>query len=212
MKSYNLLTLAVIGLLAVVLAGCRSPYRADQGALFGGLLGAGTGALIGNASGNAGAGAAIGAGLGAITGAAVGSELDHIEARNRAMIAQQMGRQVSAEAVTLGDVVDMTQAGVDDELIVSHVRAHGLAAPLQAADLIYLQQQGVSTKVTKAMQEPPRPQARPVVIHERTPPPVLVQEYHYGPPAWGHGCGPPVYHHRRHRRHSGVHWGVSVGG
>ncbi len=211
MKSYNLSTLAVVCLLAVALAGCRSPYRADQGALFGGLLGAGTGAIIGNASGNAGAGAAIGAGLGAITGAAVGSELDHIEAQNRAMIAQQMGRQVSADAVTLGDVVDMTKAGVDDELIANHVRAHGVAAPLQAADLIYLQQQGVSTKVTKAMQEPPRRQARPVVIHERTPP-VIVQEYHYGPPAWGHGCDPPVYHHRRHGHRSGVHWGVSVGG
>ncbi len=212
MKSYNLSILAVIGLLVMALAGCRSPYRADQGALFGGLLGAGTGALIGNASGNAGAGAAIGAGLGAVTGAVVGSELDHIEARNRAMIAQQMGRQVSAEAVTLGDVVDMTQAGVDDELIANHVRAHGVAAPLQAADLIYLQQQGVSTKVTKAMQEPPRPRQRPVVIHERTPPPVIVQEYHYGPPVWGHGCDPPVRHYRRHGHRPGVTWGLAVGG
>ncbi len=211
MKSYNLSTLAVICLLAVALAGCRSPYRADQGALFGGLLGAGTGALIGNASGNAGAGAAIGAGLGAITGAVVGSELDQIEAQNRAMIAQQMGRQVSAEAVTLSEVVEMTQAGVDDGLIVNHVRAHGVAAPLKTSDLIYLQQQGVSAQVTKAMQEPPRPRERPVVIHERARP-VIVQEYHYGPPAWGHGCDPPVYHHRRHARRSGVSWGVAVGG
>jgi hypothetical protein len=186
--------------------GCQSPYRADQGALFGGLLGAGTGAIVGDAVGNAGAGAAIGAGLGAVTGAVVGSELDEIEARNRAMIAQQLGREVAAGAVRLDDVVAMTRAGVDDELIVNHINVHGVASPLQSSDLIYLQQQGVSTRVIKAMQTPPRRPAQPVVVHEAVPPPVVVQEYHYGPPFWGPPCH---YHHRRHRHRPGVSWGMS---
>ena len=194
--------------VALSAVGCQSPYRADQGALFGGLLGAGTGAIIGDAVGNAGAGAAIGAGLGAITGATVGSELDEIEAQNRAMIAQQLGREVAAGAVTLNDVVTMTEAGVDDELIVNHVRVHGVATPLQSADLIFLQQQGVSTRVIKAMQEPPRRPAQPVVVREAAPPPVIVHEYYYGHPFWGPPCR-AHYYYRRHRPRPRVSWGLS---
>src|SRR5262245_19273679 len=87
------MTITLCGRLAVpvvclsymmLLLGCASPYRADQGALFGGLTGAGLGALVGSASGNTGAGAAIGAGVGALSGAAVGGSLDEIEAQNRA--------------------------------------------------------------------------------------------------------------------------------
>lgn len=199
--------LVIAGLLTVSsTVGCQSPYRADQGALLGGLLGAGTGALIGDATGgNALPGAAIGAGLGAIAGGVTGGALDEIEAQNRAMIEQQLGRQVAAGVVRIDDVVAMTQAGVDDELIVNHVRAHGVASPLQTGDLIFLQQQGVSTRVIKAMQEPPP--ARPVVVRE-APPPVVVHEYSYGPPLWG----PPYYRHRhywRHRPRSRVSWGMS---
>ncbi|MHC4177806.1 MAG: glycine zipper domain-containing protein [Planctomycetota bacterium] len=202
--------LSIVGLAIVVsIVGCQSPYRADQGALLGGLLGAGTGAIIGDAvGGKAGPGAAIGAGLGAIGGAAVGSELDEIEAQNRAMIEQQLGQRVAAGAVRLDQVVTMTQAGVDDELIVNHIRAHGVARPLQTDDLIFLQQQGVSTKVIKAMQEPPPPPARPVVIHQPAPPPVVVHEYSYGPPLWGPACY-PSHHHWRRRPRSRVSWGMS---
>ena len=122
-------------LLTSSVVGCQSPYRADQGALLGGLLGAGTGALIGDAAGGkALPGAAIGAGLGAIAGGVTGGALDEIEAQNRAMIEQQLGRQVAAGVVRIDDVVAMTQAGVDDELIVNHVRAHGGASPLQTGD------------------------------------------------------------------------------
>ena len=186
--------------------GCQSPYHADKGALLGGLFGAGTGAIVGNQVGNPGAGAAIGAGLGALGGAAVGNAIDKSEARNRAAITQQLGRQVAAGAVTIDDVIAMTSAGVSDELIVNHVRAHGMAAPLQAGDLILLQQQGVSTRVVSAMQETPRPAAPPVVVQQSSPTPVIVEEYHYSP-YWG-----PRYH-RPYRcpPRSGVSWGVSVG-
>lgn len=204
-KASYLVTFGLI--VAVSAVGCYSPYHTDRGALLGGLLGAGTGAVIGEALDNPGAGAAIGAGVGALTGAAVGQELDDMEARNRAMIEQQLGRQVAATAVTVDDAVTMTRAGVDDELIINHVRAHGVAAPLQASQLIYLQQQGVSTRVISAMQNPPARPARPVVVQERSPP-VIVQEYRYGLPMWG----PPRcrHHHWRHRPRPGLSWGVSV--
>ena len=186
--------------------GCRSPYHSDQGALFGGLLGAGTGAIVGSAVGNTGAGAAIGAGVGALSGAAVGNELDEIEARNRAMIAQQLGRQVSPGAATVDDVIAMTRAGVNEELIATHVRNNGVVAPLQPNDLIRLQQEGVSTRAIAAMQATPQPASQTVVVEQPGPTPVIVEEHHYAP-YWGPRYYPPP----RCRHHPpGVSWGVSV--
>lgn len=204
---FRLLLLFVFAPAGFCSTGCNSPYHSDRGALFGGLLGAGTGAIIGNQLGNTGAGAAIGAGVGALGGAAVGSELDQIEARNRAMIAQQLGRQVAPGAVTIDDAIAMTAAGVSEELIVNHVRANGMVAPLQAGDLIRLQQQGVSTRVVAAMQEPPRQAARTVLVQEPVPMPVFVDQYLYEP-YWAPRCYRP--HHRWHHR-PGVSWGVAVG-
>jgi hypothetical protein len=181
---------------ALFSAGCNSPYHADRGALFGGLTGAGVGAVVGNAMGNTGAGAAIGAGVGALTGAAVGSEMDEMEARNRAMIERKLGRQVAPGALSVNEVVAMVRAGVNQELVVNHVRAHGMAAPLQSGDLIMLQQQQVPVSVIRAMQETPARQVTPVVVEE------------YYDPCWPH-------HHYYYRPYPGpppphVTWGVSV--
>jgi hypothetical protein len=198
------LPLCLLLLASVLLCGCQSPYKADQGALFGGLLGAGTGAVVGSAVHNPLAGAAIGAGVGTLSGAAVGSALDEQDAKNRAMIAQQMGRQVSATPVTTNDIINMTKAGVDEELIANHIRTHGLAAPLQAQDIITLQQQGVSKRVIAAMQEPPIQQPQPVMIQQGYPQPVIIEDYHYGHPYWG----PPCYY-RPYRPNPGVHWGMT---
>jgi hypothetical protein len=199
-------------LMLVALAGCRSPYYADQGALVGGLGGAGVGAIVGNAVGNTGAGALIGAGAGALGGALVGDALDDIEARNRAQIAHQMAAanmRVPAGAATANDVVQMTQAGVSPDLIVNHIRANGTAGPLQSGDVIFLTQQGVHPNVIAAMQNPPVRVAAapavvpgPVVVEHVAPAPVIVEEHFYGPPRF--------YHHHHHPRPHGVSWGVSV--
>jgi hypothetical protein len=184
--------LVSLGLISAIvsIAGCCSPYHQDQGALFGGLLGAGTGAIIGGATGHPGAGAAIGAGVGALSGAAIGAGQDEIEAKNRALIAQQMGRQVAAGAVTPNDVIAMSKAGVHEELIINHVRAHGMAAPLQPNDLINLQQQGVSPRLIATMQACP-PQPQPVIVQQPAPPPVIVEYDTY----WGPRYYPHAYHH-----------------
>jgi hypothetical protein len=202
----------VLPLVACVLAsfGCNSPYRSDQGALFGGLTGAGLGALVGSASGNAGAGAAIGAGVGALSGAAVGGSLDDIEAQNRAEIAARLGRPAPTGSVTVNDVVAMTKAGVTEDVILTHIRNHGPAAPPQAGDLIVLQQQGVSPRVVQALQAPP-PQAavgapvQGVVMAQPYPYP---PPYYYGPPPYAYY--PPPYYYRPWGR-PGVSWGVAVG-
>ena len=175
-------SLALLALAAVLsAAGCQTSNHTEQGAVVGGLLGAGTGAVVGHALGNTGAGAAIGAGVGALSGAAIGNGQDQVEAKNRAIIEQQIGRQL-AGATRVDDVIAMTRAGVAPELIMNHVHAHGMAAPLQANELILLQQQGVDGRVIATMQATPSPVAPPVVV-QQAPPPVVVEGY-YGRPCY----------------------------
>ena len=61
------------------------------------------------------------------------------------MIAQQLGRQIDPGAVTISDVIAMKRANVNDDLVINHIHAHGMAAPLQTNDLINLPQQGISS-------------------------------------------------------------------
>lgn len=182
--------------------GCQSPYYADRGAGIGALAGAGAGAIIGDAVGEAGAGTAIGAGLGALTGAAVGQGLDDIAAQNRAEIAAQMGRQVQAGAATVGEVVTMTRAGVDTQLIRNYVRTSGFAGPLHANDVIALHNQGVATEVIQELQNAPAP----VAVASRQP--VIVEEHYYGPP--GPYCAPRFHYHSGHHIRPRVGFGVHI--
>jgi hypothetical protein len=187
------LLVLLIGLAPIAISsGCCSPYHTEQGAVTGGLLGLGTGAVAGHALGNTAAGAAIGTGVGALGGAMIGSKMDETDAKNRAIIAQQLGRQVDPSAVTVSDVVAMTRASVNEDLIINHIHAHGMALPLQTNDLISLPQQGVSSRVIAAMQASP-PRVQPAVVVQPSPPPVVVEgyPYYYGPPVYA----PPHYYH-----------------
>jgi osmotically inducible lipoprotein OsmB len=184
--------LLILPVLAGLSTGCSSTHT-DRGALTGGLVGAGAGAIAGHAMGNTAAGAAIGAGVGVLGGAAIGNSMDQEEERNRAMIAQQLGRPVDPNAVTISDVIAMRRANVNEDLIINHIHAHGMAAPLQTNDLINLPQQGVSSRVIQAMQESP-PRQQPVVV-QQAPSTVIVREYpppYYGPSVY---IGPRYHHH-----------------
>jgi hypothetical protein len=195
MRRISIRTLGTAGcLLAVIIAtaGCRSDAsHTERGAVGGGLLGAGAGALVGSASGHAGAGALIGGAAGALAGAAIGSDIDAEEARNRRLIEAQLGRQLATGSVTNGEVISMVQAHVSDDLIINHIRAHGMVAPPTANDLITLQQCGVSPRVVEVMQtsRPPAPRVQTVVVHE-DPPPVVIRTYdpYWGPPPRYHRC------------------------
>jgi hypothetical protein len=172
--------------------------------ILGGLAGAAAGAAIGEDGGDAVPGAIIGGAIGALGGVGVGSAIDQQEQRNqqhRAFVQAQR-----AQAVTMGDVVSMTHAGLADGVIIGHIQAHGVAGPLTANDLIVLKQQGVSDAVLAAMQRMP-PQA---VIVQPRPAPVIVEEHYYGPgPIW---CHPHYHHHHRHyhRPRSAFSFGISV--
>jgi hypothetical protein len=188
--------------------GCRSPYYADRGAVFGGLTGAGVGAIAGNAAGNTGAGALIGTAVGALAGAAVGENIDADIARSNAEIQARMGRQMQG-AVTPQDVIAMTQAGLTDDVIITHIRANGMAQPLQVNDLIGLRNMGVRDSIINTMQQtPPRlaQAGQPVAVYPAYPPPVVVAPAY---PVWG--PPPPAagfYYSRYPRGRAG--WGVSV--
>ena len=206
-RSFWLLTLLVS---VAVGSGCNSPYHADRGALFGGLTGAGVGAIVGDSLGNAGAGAAIGAGVGAITGAAIGNSMDEMEARNRALIESRLGRAVAPGAVTVADVQAMLAAGVEENLIINHIRIHRSATPLTTNDLINLQQSGISPQIIEALQNSP-----PQALQAAGPPagqPVIIEEHYYGRP-YGYPYG-HVYHHDHHYGHHyrrpGVSYGLSI--
>ena len=199
-------------LLACFSAGCRSMSYGDKGTLFGGAFGAGTGAAIGAKSGHPVEGALIGTAIGAITGGAVGDSIDKDVARNRAEVEARMGRQM-ASAVTPEDVVAMTQAGLSDDVIASHIRAHGVAQPPQVNDLITLRNQGVSDNVLKAMQTSPGPQTARANAPGTAP--VIIQERVYAPPPYyGPYWGPPPFyfgHHHHHGHHRHHRPGYSVG-
>jgi hypothetical protein len=202
-RSSGLILLSLAMLVGAI--GCRSPYYADQGALAGGLGGAGLGAIIGSTSGHAGAGAAIGAAAGALTGGLVGGALDDIDAKNRAQIAATMGRPLPPGAVSMEDVVAMSRSGVDEQLIINQVNNHGMNRAIQSGDLIFLQNNGVSSRVVAAMQQP-RTVAGPPgpVVVEGGPPVVVAQPAYYAPPPY---WGPPPYYRACG---PGVAWGVSV--
>ncbi|HMP07563.1 MAG TPA: hypothetical protein PJ982_14535, partial [Lacipirellulaceae bacterium] len=139
-------------------------------------------------------GALIGAGVGALTGNVVGGALDDIEARNRAQIAAQMGRPVAQGAATPAEVVAMTRAGVNPQLIVNYIQTSGVAQPPSAQDVIYLSQQGVAPEVIHAMQTPQVVQASHVAVVPPPPGAVYVEEVVYAPPPFyppPYFCPPP---------------------
>jgi hypothetical protein len=206
-------TLLLLTAALASLPGCNSPQYADRGALFGGLTGAGVGALVGDAAGNAGAGAVIGTAVGAITGAAVGDSIDADLARSKAEIEARMGRQMQG-AVTPQDVIAMTQAGLSDEVIATHIRANGMAQPLAVNDLIGLRNVGVRDAVINTMQQTPTRGAQsntPLAMYPSTyavaPAPVMVAPYYpvYAPPP-----PPPVGFYYRQGHRGRASWGVSV--
>jgi hypothetical protein len=208
----NPIRLALCLLLAAVCgAGCRSPYYADRGALFGGLTGAGVGALVGDANGNAGAGAVIGSAIGAVSGAVVGEGIDADLARSRAEIEARMGRQLQG-AATVPDVIAMTQAGLSDEVITTHIRASGVAQPLAVGDLIQLRNMGVRDTVINAMQQTPPRGGQPVAAYPAYPPGgQVIVEHHYPSygPVW-YGPPRPYFQYHSHRPRGRASWGVSV--
>jgi hypothetical protein len=173
-----------------MVGGCKSGSYAETGAVVGGLTGAGLGALATHPEGNQGAGAALGAGLGALTGAVVGSGMDQAESRNQAAVAA-----VQRRAMSIPDVLELQNAGVDEDVIITQIRNQGVIARPDSSDLVFLQQQGVSPAIVKALQTAPLA----VAVQEPIGPDVII---HTGPRVQ------PVYVHPPFRRHGPWRHGI----
>ena len=183
-----------------------SYYHNDtrEGTITGAGLGAITGALVGGKK-NWEGGALIGAGIGALTGRAIGNSRDTADAQQVAIgssVAAQATAQAQATAVTNYDLVQMSNAGLSDDVIISTIRSRGGRFDMSPSGLISLKQSGVSDRVVMAAQQTPgsnvatpiNPQptiqiAQPPAVYVR---PAPVIHYYHGP---RHHRG---YHHHWH--------------
>ncbi len=200
MYRYSLRLIVLSTLFGV---GCAAPTHAGRGAGLGAAGGAITGAIIGKQLGNTGGGAAVGAIAGGLTGAAVGNAMDEVEMRNRAEIEARLGRPVPAGGTTVADIIAMTQAGVNEDVIATHISRNGMAQVVQSTDLIQMQQSGVSPRVMQAAQSPPAVAPPPPIVQPSAV--VVPGPYYYGPVP----CGPCVRpYYRRHRPRFGWSFGV----
>lgn len=156
-------------LIAVSTMGCAN--NAQTGALVGGAGGAAVGAGIGSLShARAGEGALIGAAVGAIGGYVVGNEMDKAEQRERDQAMRASTREPgyyspstppqrttsSSSQVTKQDVVQWTQGGVKDEIIIDRIQRSGTVFHITAADENYLRDAGVGEEVMRAMKNTAR--------------------------------------------------------
>lgn len=188
----------------------RDYYHNDTvgGTVVGGALGAITGAIVGGKS-NRGEGALIGAGVGAITGNVLGRNKDRADEARAAAGAASVARAnqaVAAQAVTNYDLIRMTQAGVNEDVIISALQSRGARLDLSPEGLIALKENGVSDRVLINAQNLARNYAAapaPTIVTEAVPSTVIVTPrpvYHYG--YWPHYYyGHPYHHHHHYHGH-----------
>jgi hypothetical protein len=179
-----------------------------SGTFLGGAMGAITGAIIGGKH-HAGQDALIGAGVGAVTGNLLGRSKDANDERRAAQGAAavgQMNQQAVAMAVTDNDLVQMTRAGISEDVIISTMRSRGTRIDLSPQSLIALRQQGVTDRVVMAAQQmgagsgyaPGAPAYGPTVVSEVPPPPAVIVAPAYRPYPYYYYPRPYYYGHYYH--------------
>lgn len=138
------------------LIGCQNTNHTTRGAAVGSGLGALTGAIVGHQTGHKAEGALIGAAAGALGGGLLGNAKDsQEEAEAWASYAnhQERVRQAQQTAVAAEDIVQMTQAGLSDEIIIQSIQNRGIKFDSSPRHLMFLKQSGVSERVISAVQQ-----------------------------------------------------------
>lgn len=193
----------VVGVACIFAGGCVGGPHARTGTAVGTLAGGALGAAAGSGSHKSLEGAAIGAVAGGLLGGAVGNAADRDEA---AWDARQVAwdQQVRATAMTTDQVIQMTHAGLSEQVIANQIRSQGVIAPLSTSDLLVLKQNGVSDLVIAAWQQtppvgnsPPPVETRPVIVRERWAPPP------WEPCPWWYD---PYCHPHYHSNRVGLHF------
>ena len=168
--------LMIISLCMGSAIGCTYDNYAQRGAMIGGVTGSALGAAIGDASDAPLAGAAVGALAGTLTGAAIGDGVDQDLALQQSY--RMAEQQRLARAVTPAQLIQMSQSGLSDDVIVTQVQSQGVSFSPTATDLISLKAQGVSDAVLNAVQSQSR---QPMFVPQRPNRPVVVEEHYYHP-------------------------------
>jgi ADP-ribosylglycohydrolase len=147
----------VIGILFCGLsAGCQNMNTTQKWAGLGAGSGAILGALIGHQSDKTEEGAAIGAALGGVGGALAGNAQDMRQERDDVIAFaahEQEVRRVQDKAMSNNDVIMMVQKNGSDQLIIDTIRHTSGNFDTSPTSVIYLQNQGVSEAVIRAMRE-----------------------------------------------------------
>ena len=92
---------------------------------------------------------------------------------------------VSATGVTIADIVQMSQSGLSESIIINHIQRNGLRYQAQTADIISLHRSGVSEPIINAVQSAPL--ANQVAKFQSSTPPeptVVVPQPIYGERIW----------------------------
>ena len=147
----------VIGMLLCGLsAGCQNMNATQKWAGLGAGSGAILGAIIGHQNDKTEEGAAIGAALGGLGGALAGNAQDMKEERDAAIsyaAHEQQVRRVQSKAMSNNDVIAMVQNNGSDQLVIDTIRDLRGKFDTSPTSIIYLQKQGVSDTVIRAMRE-----------------------------------------------------------
>jgi hypothetical protein len=167
----------LLGLALLSVTGCQTANQTN-GAVGGGLIGGALGLGVGALTRNPAAGLAIGAGTGALVGTAVGADKDAREAK----AAQQQAQAYAAThpPLQLNEIVQMSKQPIPPEQIIRLIVNSNSYYNLTAADLSYLNNEGVSPAVIQIMQQ--RTPGAPVIMVPRQP-------VYYAPPPVAVGIG-----------------------
>lgn len=175
----RLFCLMLAAALLVNLSGCQT-YRPNTalGGILGGTTGAMAGAAIGSHDGKSTEGALIGGIAGGVLGSAIGNQNDRFN-QSQDHYSQQQRTDAFESAVTMEQVVQMTNSGLNEDLIINQIKTKGIRQSPSTDDLISLKNSGVSDAVIRQIQNGgsarfvapraiPYPQS-PVMFEERYP-------------------------------------------
>ncbi|HIF34897.1 MAG: glycine zipper domain-containing protein [Pirellulaceae bacterium] len=136
----------VVLLVSLISSGCKTGSYRERGTGLGAVGGALAGAAIGEHNDRPLAGAAIGTAIGALAGSAIGDSMDQDMEQRAASVARLQGK------LTMADVIQLSQSGLGDNVIVRQISRDGVRHPLNAQDLIVLSRAGVSDRVIEELQ------------------------------------------------------------
>ena len=162
-KQMKRLATFVIGLGVVMAGPIGCATKTQTGLLIGGAGGAAVGGAIGSGSGNAGKGALIGGAIGLIGGGLIGHAADKSD---EAEASKQKAREAEARAerryappsrsasqarITQQDVIDWSDKGTGDDVIIDRIERSDTVFRLTSADESRLRDYAVSEPVIRAM-------------------------------------------------------------